>query len=520
MHLKRDALVADFWAKSPREGRPAETLAEHTRAALSILKGFFDRYPWLSDLVDQADLWEILLWSIGLHDLGKVASGFQKAIKNNGRWNRRHEIVSLGFMPSTDSASERFWDLVRLGIASHHKDASVLIERYNIRYSGSDSTILGELIGELESCDIQRLISWVVEEIADWAGLLCIHFSPDASVLPGEITAEKLAQELSRYYSLASRLGDPFGDQALRKTAMVVRGVVEYCDHLASAGGRDVPRLDLPDNSELGRRLPGISRWESHQKQAYLTDGSAYLRAPTGTGKTEAALLWARRQMEHKKHRPSCLVYILPYQASLNAMHRRLEEVLRAEVALLHGRALQALYREYREQESDSTRAEAEAKARMDADFDRLFARPVWVSTIYQILRAAYRLPGYETLWTALAGALIVVDEIHAYEPERLGLLIELLLELKRNWGAEVLFVSATMPPWLAQLVEKAFDCAVVEADEALFSRSIRHRAEVIPGGLLSPEVLKMIASEYRNGGQVLVCTNTVKTSLAVSIMR
>ncbi len=352
--------------------------------------------------------------------------------------------------------------------------------------------------------------------MAYWSRLLGIHPTPDSRILSSVITAEKLAEELRRYYSLVRRLEDPFGDQTLRRKAMVIRGAVEYCDHLASAGGREVQRIDLPDDRELAGRLPNITRWESHQQKACLTDGSAYLRAPTGTGKTEAALLWARRRIERKERRPSCLVYVLPYQASLNAMHRRLEEVLRTEVALLHGRALQALYREYRQQESEASRAEAEAKARMDADFDRLFARPVWVSTIYQLLRAAYRLPGYETLWTALAGSLIVVDEIHAYEPKRLGMLIELLYELKQNWDGEILFVSATMPPWLAQLINEVFDCSVIEADKALFTRSIRHRVEVLPGDLLSSEVLGKIASEYRNGGQVLVCANTVKTSRSV----
>ncbi len=147
MPPERDALIADFWAKSPRKGRSAETLAEHTRAALCILKEFSERYPSLSELVDQVNLWSILLWTIGLHDLGKAASGFQKAIRENGRWNRRHEVVSLGFMPSTDPVSESFWDWVRLGMTSHHKDASVMIERYNVQYAGADHTVLDDLAG-------------------------------------------------------------------------------------------------------------------------------------------------------------------------------------------------------------------------------------------------------------------------------------------------------------------------------------------------------------------------------------
>ena len=58
------------------------------------------------------------------------------------------------------------------------------------------------------------------------------------------------------------------------------------------------------------------------QQEAEAKIGSAMLVAPTGAGKTEAALLWAlanRRGLER-------VFYVLPYQVSINAMASRIAE--------------------------------------------------------------------------------------------------------------------------------------------------------------------------------------------------
>lgn len=511
MPLDLEAVMSRYWAKSPKEGRSAETLAEHTRAALSILRGLAARSSCLPMVLSRDDLWAILLWALLLHDLGKAAAGFQKALRAGSYWDHRHEVVSLAFVPAIE---EEFWDWVCLGIASHHKDLADLMSRHNVLYSGTRAAGLAELAAELTADEVTAIAAWASAEAITWAERLGIPMDFRREYPRVEISEERLAARLGRYYLLARRAQRDDASPGLKRMAIVVRGAVEYCDHLASAGGREVPVLGLPSPKELQGRLPGIARWEGHQKRAYFAEGSACLRAPTGSGKTEAALLWARRQLECKTPKPSCLIYVLPYQASLNAMHQRLEKVLQVDVALLHGRALQALFRMYREQGRDAV--QAEVAARRDADFDRLFAKQVWVSTIYQLLRAAFRLPGYETLWTSLAGSLIVVDEAHAYEPKRLGMLLELLCELKRNWTAEVMFISATMPPWLTELIRREFTAVQIEADKELYTKSIRHRVRVVPGTLLSPEVLEMIVSDFRRQAQVLVCANTVRTAYKV----
>ena len=60
-------------------------------------------------------------------------------------------------------------------------------------------------------------------------------------------------------------------------------------------------------------------------------------KTPTGSGKTEAALLWAQKNQNPNGR----LFYVLPYTASINAMHRRLSKIFRTEnVGLLHHNAM------------------------------------------------------------------------------------------------------------------------------------------------------------------------------------
>ncbi len=231
------------------------------------------------------------------------------------------------------------------------------------------------------------------------------------------------------------------------------------------------------------------------------------MAAPTGSGKTEAALLWARRQSETEKVSRR-LLYLLPYQASLNAMRQRLRRVLESQVALLHGRSAQVIFRELSEQ--GYAPHEAEYAARRAEDLARLQQPSVWVTTPYQLLRAAYRLRGYEGLWTSLCGSMIIVDEVHAYEPERLGLILGMLGELVATWDVRVCAFSATMPSWLQLLLCRSLQAMSPPRDDALFEEFQRHYLEMIDGEITDPLVIDHICQQVTAGRSVLVGVNTV----------
>lgn len=283
-------------------------------------------------------------------------------------------------------------------------------------------------------------------------------------------------------------------------------------DRLASS---NAPRLTSPDfeNVKIGTK----QRLYEHQKKSGEISGSAILSAPTGSGKTEAGLFWAHRQQ--REGRPGGLYYILPYQASLNAMYFRMRErykISDQDISLLHSRTIPAIYRELVQETGPE---EATRQAKRKKSLGKLHQQPFCIGTPYQLLRAAFRLPGYEGQWAMMQGAQMVVDEIHGYEPKRLGLLLGFFSDLRDRWDVRFFFMSATFPTWLAKEVEKTIgDSHRIQADSALFQEFRRHRLCVKDGTLKNEDLIEEIINRMNAGERILVVANLVSTAKELAL--
>ncbi len=235
--------------------------------------------------------------------------------------------------------------------------------------------------------------------------------------------------------------------------------------------------------------------------------GTPVLTAPTGSGKTEAALLWAGRQQEEQ---PGRLFYLLPYQASLNAMHDRLTRMFPGSVALQHSRALQALYRWLLDKPYGAR--EAGVVARREHALARLHHHPMRVLTPYQLLRGAFRLKGYEATFTDAVDGIFVFDEIHAYEPRRFGMFLAMIDYLGRRFGGRFLVMSATLPSILRDALEGVLGRpSIVDGGPDLYRSFARHTVRVLKGSIGDTPVLEQIRQRAVAGDSVLVVCNTVR---------
>lgn len=509
-------VLNDIWAKSS-----GESLTEHTYRVLSVLAQLRTRSPQLSNLCEESRLWHWAFWCCFLHDLGKASKTFQSYLRGECRfWHHRHEIFSLAFM-QVFQFTENDYPWIVAGVASHHKDAGEIIEgRYDLMAEPEDLT-LEELKNEMDEKAIDALLSWLKHSPKQWIA----ENNYDNVDIPKEESEfdikdfisnipETILSSLKRYNDLVQRIGNEPFTSIKNRAAIILRGLITQADHLASAKAPELNMAAFPDVKELTIRL-GIKQEDlrSHQTGAASTIGSLVFSAPTGSGKTEAALLWAHNQQvtsNIQRH----LVYILPYQASLNAIYRRFKNLLGSEVALIHGRSLQALNREMLEK--GYSQKETEAAAKRANELARLFQPPIWCTTPYQLLKAAYRLPGYEAIWTAMSGALFVIDEVHAYEPSKLGMFVALLSELCERWGVSLCVMTATMPGWVKRiLVSLAGNDLPV--DKALFEAFRRHRIEVTKGSIFDFEIHEIIRREVLSGKSMLVGVNTVHTGQQVA---
>lgn len=512
--------MEDTKAKSEKYG--GESLVQHTWDVLAKLAELRQLRPGLAQEMGVPRLWHCLFWACLLHDFGKAARGFQARLAGGPPWNQRHEVLSLAFLDwiaTGLSSEEQTWVLA--AIVSHHRDADYIGRTYD------DVTPdpLVPLLAELDLRTTAQLWLWVSECAEGWRDAL--GFSADEVELialpPQERAIVQVCNEgvqrvrrwLYCYTDWIADLHSGIAHDAL--LGMVLRGLTTSADHMASAHLNVMPAPVQESWQALAKRILSIIRQSNphaelyqHQRASAAATGcSVLLIAPTGSAKTESALFWSLGDGAVPLAR---LFYALPYQASMNAMYDRLCDAVRGfgyeAVGIQHGRALQAMYA--RLQNSERGLSSAANAARWERNINTLNARPIKVFSPYQMLKALFQIRGFEAMITDYAGAAFIFDEIHAYEPGRLALILIFVRYLREQFGARFFVMSATFPSLIRQELQQALgDCITIRADDATFKKFTRHRLQLIDGELL--EHLDRVVADFRAGKQVLVCVNTVQ---------
>ena len=489
---------------------PRESLTAHLAATLAGALTLQRRVGsiGLVERVTEGRFWPTVCLAALCHDAGKIADGFQDMLNGASRaWGERHEIVSLGFLPAL-LRDESLLRWVAAGVATHHRALEGGRKPLNVAYG---HVPVEEWRGRLEPipADVAtELAQW----LADTAGSAGMPVAPSC---PRELDvvneAWRVFGSLLDAWELPAR-----PDEGL--TAVLVQGAVTFSDHLSSAHGTlnthqpfDAgfrPRLE-GRFAEMGRRL------RPHQTDAAARNGHLLLRAPTGSGKTEAGLLWAAAQVAAVGSATGGvprIFFTLPYLASINAMAGRLNELLDddALVGVMHSRAASYhLAEAICSEDGDDERVQAAAKAVSRAAATRLFRETVRVGTPYQLLRGVLAGPVHSGNLIDAANSVFVLDELHAYDARRLGY----VLAMARLWerlGGRVAVLSATLTDMLADLFRGALDQAPHVVDASVDDAPLRHRLALRNRHLTDTDSIGEIIDRLAKLESVLVVANNV----------
>lgn len=481
---------------------PQITLLEHILDCLHIREMLVRQFPNVPGLFHSSmDFWELLRLAVIFHDLGKAHREFQKILagnKNNEWEGQRHELFSLPFLEALD-LPEKEKQLLRMAVAAHHKNLEKLsVEYISDAYLEPEDEDEGNKFDFLEEftdkVDIKRVIELLRKEFQ-------ISLPAPRPYHPGELVkpylAKRTASKQSDYWEL-----------------LLLFGALKHCDHLGSAQVKKLEEIKDADFSALDRMQIKYQsegkNFYAHQQACGNCVGNVLLTAPTGSGKTESALLWLRRQMQEYGH--GRVFYLLPFTASINAMYERLESdekgLGKGKVGLVHGKLNDYLF-DYFEDFQYSNTQRKEAIKSLNEKF-RTLQVPMKVATPFQVLKHLFGLKGFEQGIFEMAGGYFIFDEIHAYSPDVFAQILVLIEYVTRYLSGKVLIMTATLPPFLRTYLERALGSFhSVVADDALYKSFDRHAVEVYPG-LLS-ENLDRISDLIATGGKVLVVCNTIK---------
>jgi CRISPR-associated endonuclease/helicase Cas3 len=471
-------------AKSNNESntRPL-TLAEHNNDLLDILAYLKEAFPQVASIAALPEFWELLHTAIVFHDLGKAHSEFQKLLlrRKNNWCKQRHELFSLPFVAGLQLPIEQLGVIEKL-VAGHHKPFNKLLQHCGELYEEGDFAEQFKAVDKQAVFDLLKMHGFI----------LCDFQVRDPKCLFLQYKKQMIESNIPLSHPL-----------------LMMTGALKHCDHLASAfiRKRDLQLIDSNDFNFLDEKLKNPY---SHQLEAKSTTGSAILTAPTGSGKTETALLWTRKQMQNQGR--GMVFYILPFTASINAMWKRLgqkDQGLGDQVGMLHGNLDAVLYREFFEEfAGDAQKIKAQIPV-VKKQFREMMT-PFRVLTPFQLIKHIFGLKGYEKGIFEWTGAFFIFDEIHAYDPSVLAQIMVLLQYSTSKCGVKAFIMTATLPTFLKNLIaEKLQSPQLITASDELYQKFKRHKIQVLECEIIAS--LDLIQQDLEKGKKVLVVCNTVQ---------
>lgn len=375
--------------------------------AKGALKGEVSLYQHLKDV---SELSKVIASRVGLnvtialegailHDIGKAHPVFQERLMRITTCEDkpfRHEIASIFFLPLV---SHEHWNSIIEMIIAHHKSV----------YKDISNRGILDLDGLMEDC-----FDYHYGNFEEW-GMVAADIL-ECLGIPSFRISRQDARECYDYVIDYCR--------SLKKGISLWRGILMAADSMASALE---PNFGMPTDRIFIK--PDLSFYDRKNKLYPLSLKSAnsekrhsLVTAPTGAGKTDFLFRRCRGRV----------FYVLPFQASINAMFDRVKKDLSktdAQIHLLHGASKLKVENEHLEEKIIQGMVGASVK----------------ILTPHQLTSMVFGIKGFESMMVDIMGCDVILDEIHTYSDIMQSVvlyIIQILLKLDCN----IHIGTATMP--------------------------------------------------------------------------
>ncbi len=337
-----------------------------------------------------------------LHDIGKASTVFQKRLgeKNRPKTPFRHEIASCFFLSLFDESIHG--SLIEMIIA-HHK--SVL----------HDSRDKGILDLEENRDDTFEL------HIKDWG-----KWRGDALAILTALGVETRLISKEEAEANYERVLDYCEEKVREQGYSRWRGLLIAADHFASAlSGKTEDYLErifkTPNLQFFNRQhelFPlSLKSVDSEKKHTMVV-------ACTGAGKTDFLFRRCKGRV----------FYTLPFQASINAMYKRVKKDLSTDNPNIDIRLLHS-----------SSSIVLEGKSKEEKIIQGHVGAAVKILTPHQIASIAFGTNGYEAMLMDIRGCDVILDEIHTYTNITRAIVLK-IVEILKYLNCNIHIGTATMP--------------------------------------------------------------------------
>ncbi|HEV7350260.1 CRISPR-associated helicase Cas3' [Telluribacter sp.] len=422
---------------------------------------------------------KLLRQSALLHDIGKASTIFQQRLsqkqKDPTQLPFRHELASLCFLPLVDKT---YWEDLAELIVAHHK---------SIKKDARAKGIL-DLHDEFEADDEEGVVFEMhTKNWESWSADAVELLASFGDFMPRSISLNEAQEAYDFAHSYSQRKHKELGWSELR-------GALMAADEFASAAIEETEvqikksfRTPLLQFYSRTSPLHQLSQKPSHDPRLHTL-----VTAPTGAGKTDYLIRRCRGRF----------FYTLPFQASINAMYRRIKKDLAddnpdLDIRLLHGASKVVLSQDGKTYEERLIQDKVGAAIK--------------VLTPHQLAGMVFGIRGYEALMLDLRSCDIILDEIHTYTDVTKAIVLK-IVEMLVHLGCRVHIGTATMPQLLYdQLLdlmggkEKVLEVALTEAELNSFDR---HQVHKIPDW---DTALPIIEKGVAQNQKILIVCNQVQ---------